>query len=123
MSYSLVFTHIEVPSSTSEAWKWEEGMIEPYYEDERKSHPKLKELYDALTEKYPCICTLPDEEVDGGAWSDGPLINNFSGDLAMVAFSFNRTDELLPFILEKTKKLGITTFDHQTQLIHRPTMA
>lgn len=98
-------------------------MIEPYYEDEREAHPALKELHDRLTEKYPCICTLPGEEIDDGVWNDGPLINNFSGDLGMVAFGFNRTEELLPFILSKAKKLGITTFDHQTQLIHRPDMA
>ena len=96
-------------------------MIEPYYEDKREAHPKLKELHDTLTEKYPCICTLSDEEIDDGVWSDGPLINNFSGDLAMVAFSYNRTDELLPYIIEKAKGIGITTFDHQTKLIHRPT--
>ena len=123
MSYSLVFTHHPVPNSDPEAWKWEEKMIEPYYEDEREAHSTLKELHDKLTDKYPCICTLPDESVDDGVWSDGPLINNFSGDLGMVAFGFSRTEEILPFILNIAKELGITTFDHQTQSIHQAQLA
>jgi hypothetical protein len=80
-------------------------------------------LHDSLTAKYPCICSLSDDEIDDGVWSDGPLINNFAQDLAMVAFSFSVVNEVLPFILRTATEHGIVTFDHQTHIVHRPPKA
>lgn len=120
MSYSLAFAHTDIPDNDGEAWPWIDKAIEAYYEDDSPPHPKLKSLHDNLTKKFPCISTLPDDEIDDGVWSDGPLIDNFCGDMGMVAFSFSRTKEVLPFVIEQARALGITVFDHQTHEIHRP---
>ena len=118
MSYSLVFSRNPIPKNIDDPWAWIDAEIEKYYKDERGAHPKLKELHDRLTSKYPCICDLSDEELDNGVWSDGPLINNFSQDIAMVAMPFSVVDEVAPFVVETAVNLGIIVFDHQSRNIY-----
>ncbi len=120
MSYSLVFAREGIPDTDQAAWSWTEEMMEPYYADTRGPHPEFRKLHDRLVATYPCLCSLPDDEVDEGVWSDGPLIDNFMQDLGMVAFSYSREDEVLPFVLKTAANLRITVFDHQTHTIHRP---
>lgn len=120
MSYSLVFSRLTPPQDESQVWQWIDAEIEKYYEDERGVHPRFQKLHDSLTSKYPCICDLPDADIDNGVWSDGPLIDNFAQDIALVAFSVDKTEEILPFILEKATQYGIVVFDHQTSTIYFP---
>lgn len=119
MSYSLVFSRIDIPDDTN-PWEWINTEIEKYYEDGRDAHPVLKELHDQLTAKYPCISDLSDDEIDNGVWSDGPLINNFSHDLAMIAMPFSVVEEVAPFVVETANKLGVIVFDHQAETIYSP---
>jgi hypothetical protein len=83
-------------------------------------HREMSRLYPRhchrLTSRYPCICTLADEDVDGGVWSDGPLWNNF-GHRAAV---YSRVNEVLPFLVETANDLGLTVFDWAGPSIHRP---
>ena len=109
MSYSLVFSRLPVPDG-EDPWEWINNEIEKY-KDERGTHPVLKELHDELTSKYPCICDLSDEEIDNDVWSDGPLIDNFSYDLAMVAMPFSVVEEVAPFVVETANKPGVIVFD------------
>lgn len=120
MSYSLVFARERVPLKDKEAWLWVKAQMGPYYHDKRGPHPRFKELHDLLAARHPCICSLPDDQVDDSVWSDGPLISNFGQDISMVAFSFRKTAEVLPFILQTAAGLQMTVFDHQTHSIHRP---
>ena len=120
MSYSLVFTRNEIPSDDQEALEWIQTQFDAYYADERPAHPKFKELHDALTARFPCVCSLSDDEIDDGAWSDGPLINNFSHDLAMVAFPFSRVEDVLPFTIQTAVGLSCSVLDLQDMTVHRP---
>ena len=78
-----------------------------------------KDLHDRLTAAYPCICSLPDDQVDDGVWSDGPLINNFGHRAAVLGIGFSRVEEVLPFLVKTANDLGLIVFDWQTNLIHR----
>jgi hypothetical protein len=120
VSYSLVFAREGVPDNNEAAWAWIDSKMDAYYADKRGPLAVFRQFHDSLTVKYPCICSLSDDEVDDGVWSDGPLINNFAQDLAMVAMPFSVVDEVLPFILQTAAVQGIVTFDHQTGIIHRP---
>ena len=120
MSYSLVFTRNEIPIDDQEALDWIQTQFDSYYEDDRPAHPKFKELHDSLTSRYPCICELPDDDIDDGVWSDGPLINNFSHDLAMIAVPFSRVEEVIPFTIQTAISLGCSVLDLQSMEVHRP---
>lgn len=120
MSHSLVFTRHDIPEDDREALEWIQTQFDSYYADERSAHPKFEELHDALTLRFPCICTLSDDEIDDGAWCDGPLINNFGHDLAMVAFPYSRVEDVLPFAVETAVDLGCAVFDLQSMTVHRP---
>jgi hypothetical protein len=63
-------------------------------------------LHDGLTARYPCLSSLPDDQIDDGVWSDGPLWNNFGPRAAVLGISYSRVDEVLPFLIESIPANG-----------------
>jgi hypothetical protein len=119
MSYSLLIVESPVPAADAEAWAW----IEPRQERDTETGPvpqAYHDLIDQLTARYPCVCDLPDDEVDEAVWSDGPLRNNASPLLTHLGISWPRVPEVAPFVVSTAHALGLTVFDPQEGLIHRP---
>ena len=121
MSYTVDLIVGPLASLDEEAWKQIETLREAYYDDEREKAQELVELHAILTAKYPCLCSYADddEEMDNSPWADGPMIDNFSSEMGMLAISFSRAEEVVPFIVESANRLGITVADGQTGEIHR----
>jgi hypothetical protein len=114
MSYTVAIVIPPVASDDATAWKEVDKLIE-----EEGPRPEIfQSLHDQLTTRYPCLCSLPDEKVDDGVWSDGPLINNFSHRAAVLGISLNR-ETVLPFVIETANSLNLVVFDWQTEAIHR----
>ncbi|MFQ3223840.1 MAG: hypothetical protein ACI8Z5_000079 [Lentimonas sp.] len=120
MSYSLVFTRLKIPTNDEEALRWVESKFQAHYDDERAPHSIFQRLHDALVERFPCLSSLPEHERDDAAWVEGPLIQGFSHDLAIVAFHFTRVEDVMPFVVEAALKLGCTVFDLQGMNVYRP---
>lgn len=122
MSYSLDFVVGQVPKDSKEAWAYLEELREAYYDDEEPRADVFDKLHEVLTSRYPCLCSYADDdpEMDKSPWSDGPLINNFCSQMGMVAISFRRVDEVVPFAIKSALALGITVMDGQDMKIHRP---
>jgi hypothetical protein len=78
----------------------------------------MRELHDRLTERYPCISV--DES---GPWSDGPLINNFGYNIAVIGLSHSRAHEVVPFIIEAASAMGLSVLDDQDGSLIRPGQA
>ncbi|MCO7188525.1 MULTISPECIES: hypothetical protein [unclassified Pseudoalteromonas] len=119
MSYSLMFSIPGIPESDEDAWDEFDEREEANEENELAPHPLMQDLINQLTKRYPCICTLPDEEIDGGLWADGPIENNIVGDLLILAIVFSKVEEALPFIAETAKNVGVVFYDPQTEKIFR----
>src|SRR5207302_10159272 len=81
--------------------------------------PLFQELHDRLTARYPCMCSVPDDEVDDTVWSDGPLINDFLHRAAVLGMSYSRVEEVLPFLVETANGLGLVVFDWATARVYR----
>ncbi|CAA6679102.1 MULTISPECIES: hypothetical protein [unclassified Lentimonas] len=120
MSYSLVFARLEIPADDELALRWVKNKFQAHYDDERPPHSIFQRLHDALVDRFPCLSTLPEHERDDAVWVDGPLINNFSHDLAIVAFHFTRVEDVMPFVVETALKVGCTVFDLQGMNVYRP---
>lgn len=116
MSYNVAICLPPVPSDDQTAWAELDSMIE----SKGITPPQFQELHDRLTARYPCICSLPDEAVDDGVWSDGPLANDFGHRAAVLGLVFSRVDEVLPFPIETANAQDMIVFDWQTRTIHRP---
>ena len=115
MSYTVAIVVPPVPADDRAAWTGLDALVE-----EEGERPRVfQELHDRLTAAYPCICSLPDDQVDDGVWSDGPLINNFGHRAAVLGISFSRVEEVLPILVKTATDLGLIVFDWQTNLIHR----
>jgi hypothetical protein len=123
MSYDVTIALASVPADNKEAWRQVHEYFDQHEGDIEQQEPMpacFAKLYEELTHRFPCICDLPDERVDDGVWSDGPLRNNFGREYAQLAMVFSRVDEVLPFLIDSATRLGLTVFDPQTDHIHRP---
>ena len=123
MSYDITISLAPVPADDKAAWQqrneWLEK-IEDRLEGERSMPQPFAKLHADLTARFPCICDLPDDRVDDGVWSDGPLRDNFGHEVAELGIIFSRVEDVLPFVIETANRLGLTVFDRQTDQIHRP---
>lgn len=116
MSYNVAIVIQPLPSDDMEAWAVVDRLIE-----QEGAHPAVfQDLHDQLTARYPCICTVPDDQIDNTIWSDGPLINNFGYRAAVLGLSYSRVEEVLPFLVETANALGLIVFDWATESIYRP---
>jgi hypothetical protein len=87
MSYTVSITRNNVPAQNRQAWQYLDGLFE------KESGPAASDyilLIDQLREKYPCICDLPDDLVDEGVWSDGPLVNNAGKDITTLGVVYSK---------------------------------
>ncbi|MDJ0908198.1 MAG: hypothetical protein QNI99_03325 [Woeseiaceae bacterium] len=77
-------------------------------------------LLDRLTDKYPCITHLSDEDVEElGVWLDGPL-HPVRQEAPVLGLISERVNEVLPFVIDTANELGLTVYDYQTGDLHRP---
>jgi hypothetical protein len=122
MSYTLDFVLSRVSSDNKEAFQELENLQERYCDDEKERNIVLVALHDALIQRYPCLCSYADDDpaIDESPWVDGPLMENFRSEMGMVAISYSRVDEVVPFVIQTAIDLKITVFDGQTGEIFRP---
>jgi hypothetical protein len=116
VSYNVAITLPTIPAVDKAAWAEVDSMID----EDGPVAPIFTELLSRLTERYPCICDLPDDEVDDGVWSDGPLRNNLGHRATVLGMVYSRVDEVLPFLIEQSNSLGLIVFDWATETIYRP---
>ena len=83
VSYNIAVVVPPIPPYDKEAWAEIDGLIR-----QAGDPPSVfRELHDARTARYPCICALPEDRVDEAVWSDGPLWNNFGHRAAVLGIS------------------------------------
>ena len=118
MSYTLVIVRPPVPEDDAAAWELVWGLSEGPADGEVPA--VYYELIDRLTARYPCICDLPDETVDDGAWTDGPLRDNAGPAATVLGLASGRVAQVRPFVVETAGRLGLVVFDEQEGRIYRP---
>ncbi|MCC9605625.1 hypothetical protein LOC68_22005 [Blastopirellula sp. JC732] len=118
MSYNVGLLIEAAPVDHDEAMRYFHELYE--HSEFGQPHSTFVEMHDELTTPFPCLCAMPDDDIDDRVWSDGPLINNFGSRTAVIGISYSRADEVLPVVLRLASRLGVTVFDWQTNLIHRP---
>jgi hypothetical protein len=116
MSYNIAVVIQPIPADDARAWAELDSLIE----QQGVRPPVFQDLYDRLTSRYPCMCSVPDDAIDDTVWSDGPLINDFLHRAGVLGISYSRVDEVLPFLIETANLLGLVVFDWATGTIHRP---
>ncbi|BBB68763.1 hypothetical protein UNDYM_4510 [Undibacterium sp. YM2] len=120
MSYTLTILAVQTPASDAETYTWLNDKRESYHSSDAAAVPVLVKFHDAITRLFPCLSSCADgEAMDACPWSDGPLINNFVGDMGVVGIS-QRHEEVIPQILRFSNTLGLTVIDEHEGVIHRP---
>lgn len=115
MSYTIAVVVPPVSSQDADAWNELDSLIE------REGSPPVvfRDFHDRLTAQFPCLSSLPDDQIDDSVWSDGPLWNNFGHRVAVLGLMYSRIEEALPFLIESANSLGLVVFDWVSEEIHR----
>ncbi len=115
MSYNVAVVVPPVPADEAEAW----AALDELIEQPGPRPAVFQELHDQLTARYPCMCAVPEDQIDDTVWSDGPLINNFLDRAAVLGMSYSRVEEVLPFLVGTANALRLTVFDWAAGRVYR----
>ncbi|MFZ6657761.1 hypothetical protein, partial [Undibacterium sp. TJN19] len=98
MSYTIEIFANPLPQERQRALAEAAHIKEDYLQESGKIHPSLRKLHVQLVKQYPCLSSYDedDQDRDDCPWSDGPLINNFGSQMAMLGIS-NHQDEVLAY--------------------------
>ncbi|MFZ6659150.1 hypothetical protein [Undibacterium sp. TJN19] len=121
MSYTIEIFANPLPQERQQALAEAAHIKEDYLQESGKIHPSLRKLHAQLVKQYPCLSSYDEDDQDQEdcPWSDGPLINNFGSQMAMLGIS-NHQDEVLAFIILCSGKLGLTVIDPQEGVVYQP---
>lgn len=86
----------------------------------RVQEPRFLELARRLTARYPCISSPESDDLDESelAWSDGPLDGRADTAVYGLGLTRDRLDEVLPFVLDQARVLGLSVYDDQAGQAH-----
>ncbi len=115
MSYTVIIVNAPLPSVDKAAWETVDKLIE----EEGTRLEIFQKRHDQLTVKFPCMCSVPDDQIGDTAWNGGTLLHNFLHRAAVLGISYSRVDEVLPFLIKTTNALGLVVFDEQTGTVRR----
>lgn len=118
MSYVLHCWDKPVPTTVVEA-----DQIHTRLSGERTAqNPQFIELAKRLTERYPCITTLEEDDdgLEQGAWSDGPLDGETDGPVYSLGVQPSMLGQVVPFVAATAGALGLVMYDMQAAEVHLP---
>jgi hypothetical protein len=119
MSYNVTISRNIISPYDDQAWV----DLDKLYEKENSATEQgqdFLDLIEKLKEKFPCISDLPDDKIDEGVWSDGPLSGNAGKDLTTLGVVYSQVDNAIPFLIKTANECGFVVFDPQTGIISRP---
>lgn len=87
---------------------------------QRGQEPRFLDFARRLTARYPCISTPESDDLDESelAWSDGPLDGRCDTAVYGIGLTSSRLDEVLPFVLDQARQLGLSVYDDQAGQAH-----
>lgn len=109
MSYNVTISRKNISPDDKQAW----AELNKLYEQEDSATEQGQDFLDLIEKlkvKFPCICYLPDDKVDDGIWSDGPLSNNAGKDLTTLGVVFSQVDNAIPFLIKTANDNGFVVF-------------
>jgi hypothetical protein len=106
-------------SSPDDGAAWKE--LDSLLEQEGPATEALRQVYEKLIDRYPCLSSLDDDDIDAhdSPWASGPLWGEFFDHVAHIGLTWSRADAALPFIIETAHSFGMTVFDLSNTRIHR----
>ncbi len=117
MSYTLAITDFRLPDDFDEAHEQVNPLL---HQSVDEVAPVFVEFHKRVTAVYPCICDLPDDLLDDGVWSDGPLINNFKVKVPVIGFVYRKVAEAAPTVIQMALDAGLSVMDWQSGRIYNP---
>ena len=116
MSFDLAVWEGSRPLTNEAGLEEFKRLYAKYLEEGVSEEPsaRVKAFIAAITEKYPDIVDLPEDQVDDGVWSDSPLMSNASGPLFYVCVRWSRAEDVAPFVADVAREQGLICFDPQS---------
>ncbi|MDO5691689.1 MAG: hypothetical protein Q4G70_04300 [Pseudomonadota bacterium] len=86
-----------------------------------QDHPLFLQLAQRLTQRYPCLTTLDEEDEeseDATVWSDGPLDGRTACALYGLGVQTTHLHRAVPFVVATARALGLNVYDMQAGEAH-----
>lgn len=83
-------------------------------------NPKFVAFARKLTDRFPCITTLDDEDAEDAIWTDGPLDGVTGKPLYGVGVRTDALQDVMPVIIDAARGLGLIVYDMQSGLAILP---
>jgi hypothetical protein len=116
MSYDIAVMIPPVADIDGASWQGLDAIIE-----QGGAPPALLQSFDdAVTRRYTCLSELSEADSENGVWSSAPLWGGFGPHAAILSIQFPHADAVAAFVADEARQLGLTVFDWQTKLVHRP---
>jgi hypothetical protein len=116
--HTFLITHLPVPRDDEEAWDWIDSLEESNEPIDSISEPKFLNLIDILLARYPE--DFPQDQWEKIVWAEGPLRRCGTNNILYVSVSGRHLNigaqELL---VQSARSLGLTSFDTESNEIHR----
>lgn len=117
MSFNLAVWEGAAPETDAEGAAAFKALYAKHVEHGASEEPSsaIRAFIASITAKYPDLLDLSDDDVDGGVWSDGPLIGNASGPFFYFGIVWSRVDTVAPFVARIAAQQGLVCFDPQSE--------
>jgi hypothetical protein len=121
MSYQVQITEAALPIDDDQASIEIDRLASQFLQAEEKPSSTLLKLHKQLVKKYPCLSSFRDDDpkMDDCVWEDGPLINNFGQQVAVLAIASDE-EQVMAFILQCAGELNLAVADSESRTIYRP---
>lgn len=119
MSFIIQIIDAALPSDAKQRNNLIDTLIENDANHRAEPGEALANMYEQLVQKYPCISTFKEDELDECVWGDGPLMHNFGRKIAVL--NINRDEEkVIVDILKLAGPLNLKVVDPQSNVIYFP---
>lgn len=116
MSYIVHVWESPVPSSVQEA----EQIHRQLAAQTTPQNPRFIELAHRLTQRFPCMSTMGDNEAEDAVWTDAPLDGCTPHPCFALGIRTDALSEVMPLLVAEARALGLVLYDMQDACVHLP---
>lgn len=121
MSFQIQIIEPTLPENEAQANIDIDRIIANHLHVDEKPSATLLKLYKILIKKYPCLSSYRDDDpkIDDCVWADGPLLNNFGHQAAVLSIASDE-EQVMAFILQNAGEMNLTVVDPESGTTYRP---
>jgi len=83
-------------------------------------NPKFIELAQRLTQRFPCMSTMDEDDAEDAVWTDAPLDGRTPHPCYGLGIRTEALTEVMPLLVAEARALDLVVYDMQAACVHLP---